>query len=218
MHVQRVGTRVLRGALRHRRVLAAALAAGAVVAGVQAVAPPAPATRTVLAAAHDLAWGARIGPDDLRALALPLDAVPDGALTDAAAARGRLLAGPVRRGEALTDLRLVGPGLLEGDGDGEADGLVATPVRIADPDAAGLLRAGDVVDVLAAGGEDAAEVVASAVRVLVVPQPGEDGAGVSVLSEGALVVLATTPRVAAALARAATNSRLSVTLRVIRDE
>lgn len=202
----------LRALLRHRRTLAAALAAGSVAAGVSVLSPAGPATAAVLTAARDLPWGASLTASDLRRVALPVDAVPDGAVLDEADVRGRLLAGPMRRGEPITDVRLVGPGLLAASAE-EGAGLVATPVRIADPEAAALLRAGDTVDVLAAAeGPDDALVVASAVRVLAVPRALDDAGG-ALLAEGALVVLATEPAVAARLARAATTSRLSIVLR-----
>jgi pilus assembly protein CpaB len=208
----RTGLRAgLRAGLRHRRALAAALAAAAVAAGVSVLSPAGPATAAVLTAARDLPWGARLTGADLRRVALPVGVVPDGAVVDEADARGRLLAGPVRRGEPITDVRLVGPGLLAGPGASDTGDLVATPVRIADAEAAALLHAGDTVDVLAsAEGPDAATVVAPAVRVLAVPR--DDAAG-AVLADGALVVLATSPAVAARLARAATTSRLSIVLR-----
>jgi len=43
---------------------------------------------------------------------LPRALVPAGALLLDEAALGRLVAGPVRRGEPLTDVRLLGAGLL----------------------------------------------------------------------------------------------------------
>jgi Flp pilus assembly protein CpaB len=116
----------------------------------------------------------------------------------------------MRRGEPLTDARTVGPTLL---GSLAAPGLVATPIRIADPGSARLLQPGDLVDVLAATDHDtrsAAPVVASAVRVVVVPLPDETAGN---LDDGALVVLATSPSTAALLARAAVSARLSITIR-----
>jgi multisubunit Na+/H+ antiporter MnhG subunit len=86
-------------------------------------------------------------------------------------------------------------------------------VRIADPGAARLLQPGAVVDVLASSDREtsgAAPIVASAVRVVMVPVPDGNVGG---LDDGALVVLATTPATAAVLARAAVSSRLSVTIR-----
>jgi len=214
--------------LWHRRLLAAGLAAGAVAAGLTVLAPDPPATVDVLAASRDLAGGAALRPDDLDTVALPRSSVPDGALSDPSAVEGRVLAGPIRRGEPLTDVRLVGRELLAAYG-GEGEGLVATPVRIADAGTAGLLRPGDVVDVLAADtgartgatdgadATDTASVVARAVRVLTVPRTTDDGplASGPMLADGALVVLATTSEVAARLARAAVTARLSITLRSV---
>jgi pilus assembly protein CpaB len=191
---------LLRAAARHRVLLSAGLAAAAVASGLSAVAPPQPPTVAVLTAARDLAAGAVLGPDDLVAAAVPRGLVPEGALTDLATAAGRLVAGPVRRGEPLTDVRLLGAGLLP-PGD-----RVAVPVRLAEPASGALVRAGDTVDVLSAApeGGPAAQVVASSLDVLAVPDLS-DAAG-----EGALVVVAATRATAARLAAAAVTGRLSV--------
>lgn len=208
MRVPRSRAEALRLAARHRGALAALAAAAAVVAGLQVLAPPAAATVPVLIAAKDLRWGSPLRAGDLVVTAVPRASVPDGALRDAEAVLGRLLSSPVRRGEALTDLRLVGPGLLSDPG------LVAVGVRIADAGTAALVRAGSRVDVLAAradagfeapGFGGAAEVVASGMRVLAVPT--ERSAG----SDGALLMLAATDAQAARLAGA--GGRLSIALR-----
>lgn len=191
---------LLRAASRHRALLAAGLAAAAVASGLSAVAPAAAPTVPVLTAARDLAAGAVLAADDLEPAAVPRDLVPDGALGDPAAAVGRVVAGPVRRGEPLTDVRLLGAALLP------AGGSVAVPVRLAEPATGALVRAGDVVDVLSASpeGGSAAAVVATGLSVLSVPDL-QDAAG-----EGALVVVAATRTVAARLAAAAVTGRLSV--------
>lgn len=191
--------RDLRRALsRHRVLLASGLAAASVAAGLQAVAPAPPATTPVLVAAHDLRAGAVLGPGDVTTSRRPRSDVPDGALT--APAVGRVVAGPVRAGEALTDVRLLGAALLP------AGPEVAVPVRVAEPGTAALVRAGDVVDVLSASPEGglAAATVAAGVRVLSVPLAGDDP------GEGALLVLAATRTTAARLAAAAVTGRLSV--------
>jgi Flp pilus assembly protein CpaB len=131
-----------------RRLIAAALAALAVALLARGVRSERGGGVPVLAAARDLAGGVPLTTRDLRTLVLPSDAVPAGSLRPGAAVAGRVLAAPVRRGEPLTDVRLVGPGLLAGPD----RGLVAAPVRIADPGAARLLRPGDRIDLLAAGG------------------------------------------------------------------
>ena len=223
--VSRWGREVQRAVSWHRRLVAAGLAGGAVAAGITALTPAPPPTVAVLAAGRDLAAGKLLENSDLSPVRLPSEAVPAGALREGDAVAGRVLAGPMRRGEPLTDVRLVGPTLLAGHG----PGLVGAPVRIADPGAVRLLRPGDVVDVLAAEtslagltGEPAApaaaqapaaRVVAGGVRVLAVPAEEESALAGSDAGGGALVVLATGADVASALARAAVTARLSVTLR-----
>ncbi len=191
---------LLRAASRHRVLLASGLAAAAVASGLTAVVPPAAPTVPVLTAARDLAAGAVLGPDDLVAADVPRELVPAGALTDVAQVAGRLVAGPVRRGESLTDVRLLGATLLpEGN-------QVAVTVRLAEPATAALVRAGDLVDVLSAAPEGGpfASLVAERLAVLSVPDLS-DAAG-----EGALVVVAATRSTAARLAAAAVTGRLSV--------
>ena len=195
---------LLRVLARRRRLLAAGFAAAAVATALPLLAPTPAAGRTVLAAARDLPAGSALTAGDLVPLSLPDAAVPAGALAGDTDVTGRVVAGAVRRGEPITDVRLLGPGLLALS---DSADLVAVPVRLADPASAGLLRAGDRVDVLAAGtapeGPLSAAVVASEVTVLAVPQQVPE-------LDGALVVLATTSPTAARLAAAAVSSRLSV--------
>jgi Flp pilus assembly protein CpaB len=158
-------TAVRRAVLRRRRLLAVLCAAGAVAAGLQATAPPAAPTDQVLVAARDLPAGAVLADDDLRTVAMDPDLAPDGVLTDVTGATGAILAAPLRAGEAVTDVRLVGPGLTAG-----APGTVALPVRISDAAQVGLLEVGDEVDLLATAPESrTTTTVAAGVVVLAVP-------------------------------------------------
>jgi Flp pilus assembly protein CpaB len=202
--------RAMRAAAWHRRLVAGALTAIAVASALSALAPAPPRVIAVLTAASDLPAGVTLTNADLRTVELPARVLPQGVLRGSETVVGRVLAAPMRRGEPLTDVRLVGAALVGSLG---GAGEVATPVRIADPAVARLLQPGDVVDVLAAstrpGGSAAAAVVAAGVRVLAVPNPSSAGAG---MDDGALVVLATAPTTAAVLARAAVTARLSVTI------
>jgi Flp pilus assembly protein CpaB len=192
-----------------RRVVAAGFLAVAVLAGLRVLSPAPPPTVTVWAAAHDLTGGRPLGAADLTRMALPVAAVPAGALRAGTRVLGRLLAAPVRRGEPLTDVRLLGPSLLAALPDA---GLVAIPVRIADGTAAAaVVKPGDVVDVLETAdpqlsGSRRSTTVATRLRVLTVPGPaaGSDGSG--------LVVLAATAAQAAALAQASAAASLTVTI------
>lgn len=191
---------------RHRRLVVAALVATCVAAGLRSVSPPAPTLVAVTVAARDLPGGSVLRPPDLTRARLPPAAVPAGTLTVSAV--GRTLAGPVRRGEPVTDVRLIGARLVAS----LAHGMVATPVRLADSAIGSLISPGDLVDVLAAPADPAARatttVAAAGVRVLAVPTPASAGA---VSGEGSLVLLATTRSDALALAGAATAERLSIT-------
>jgi pilus assembly protein CpaB len=133
-----------------RRLAAAGLAAGSVAAALQVLAPRPPAGEAVVVAAREVPAGAVLAPADLAVVRRP-PSLPSGAVADRSAAVGRTVGSGLRPGEPLTDARLVGPGLLVGRPPGD----VAAPVRIADGEAAALLRAGDRVDVLQAFGADA---------------------------------------------------------------
>ena len=200
----------------HRRLLAAGLAAGAMAVGLHAVAPPAPPSVAVVTASRDLAGGTRLTASDLHVVRLPPAAVPTGVLTAAAGGVGRVLAGPVRAGEPITDLRLVGAALVRGS----AGEVVAAPVRFADAQAVRMLHTGDVVDVLAAAALDptgtgpvTARVVADGARVLAVPAAaGSVEPGLGAGQDGGLVVLALDRDTATRVAAAAASGRLSFTL------
>lgn len=191
----------------YRRLLAAGLAAGAVALALEAAEPQPDPTVPVVAAAGELRGGVSLTAADLRVVDLPPDLVPAGVVGSIDAAVGQVLSGPVRKGEPLTDVRLIGPGLLTGWG----DGLVATPVRVADPGVVTVIRPGDFIDIHATPGSGLgpATVVAAQVPVLAIPETAEQ----ALAAEGALLLVATTPRQAAALAEAAVTSRLSIVLR-----
>jgi pilus assembly protein CpaB len=202
--VQQLGSR--------RRLIAALLAGVAVLSTLSALRPPAIATVGIWAAARDLTGGAALAPADVRVERLPATDVPTGALNATQPIVGRMLAAPVRRGEVLTDVRLLSTALLTALG---TSGLVAVPVRVADgPATAALVQPGDRVDVVAAADpQDAGAVTATAVargiRVLAVPGRAADASGDS----GGLLVVAATAAQADALAQAATGARLSITVR-----
>jgi pilus assembly protein CpaB len=161
-------------------------------------------TVPLVVAAGDLPAGTVLTEADLAVARLPPDVSPEGAAAESDALLGRVLAAPVRAGEPLTDVRLVGTGvtaLLP-------PGQVAAPVRLADLAVAALVRSGDRVDVLATvEGSTTAEVVAEGALVVAAsggPTGDDPGAG--------LLLLAVGPETAARLAAAATTATLTVTL------
>jgi len=129
-----------------RRCAAAALA---VLAGVLALrGDPGSDPVDVVVAARDLPPGADVTAADVTVVRRESHSVPRGALTSPGEAVGAALAAPVRRGEALTDVRLLGAPLARAAA-GVEDARVVT-VRPADPALAEVVRAGDLVDIIAA--------------------------------------------------------------------
>ncbi|WKN49224.1 SAF domain-containing protein [Nocardioides sp. Arc9.136] len=191
---------VRRGVLARRRLLAAVLTAVAVAAGLQATAEPPPATVAVTVAARDLPVGTVVTSQDVVRAAWAPGSAPTG-LPDPV---GRVLAAPVRRGEPVTDVRLVGPGLTDGRPD-----LTAVPVRLPDAGMADLLEVGDEIDLLAADPRSGgAAVVATSVPVLALPVDVEPAVGGNGLT-GRLVVVGAATAEVTAVADAATRSFLT---------
>jgi Flp pilus assembly protein CpaB len=187
--------------LRHRRLLAALLTGVAVLAGVRAVAAPPEATVPVVVAARDLPAGSTVSADDLALIEFRPGSEPAGLVTDPT---GRLVTSPVRRGEPLTDVRLLGPSLTEG-----RPGMVATPVRLPDAATAALLHTGDLVDVLAADPQGGpTDLVATSALVLAVP--ALDDQALADALPGRLVVLGLDERDVPAVAGASVTHFLTV--------
>jgi Flp pilus assembly protein CpaB len=166
-----------------RRIAAAGLV---VLAGVAALRPDPDAQRVqVVVAAHDLSPGSELTADDLRLEKRLAPTIPDGAQSDIDTVAGSTLAGPARRGEVLTDVRLLGRRLAESAAGPEAR---IVPVHPADSALADLVRPGDVVDVVAAS-ENSSQ-----------PSPK----GPSVIATSAIVVLVSAKQ----KAQSATNDRV----------
>lgn len=194
--------RVLR---RHRRPAVALTAATAVFAVVQAVSPSPPPTTPVAVAARDLDAGTVLTGADVRVVRLPSDLAPAGVAATAGSVLNQTLAAPVRRGEPISDRRVVGASLVAG----YPDGLVASPVRVEDADIVTLLQVGDRIDVYVAEPDaaDRARQVVTDAAVVTLPQRSEQS------RDGALVVLAVSSADAAALAQASALGPLSISLR-----
>jgi pilus assembly protein CpaB len=193
-----------------RRVAAVLLAAGAIVMALRpSPGPPAdrgPATVGVAVAARDLPAGTVLSREELTVTHLAPSAVPSGTAAEPAPLIGRVLAGSVRAGEPLTDVRLVGAGLTRL----LPDGQVAAPLRLADLAVAALVHTGDRVDVLATPHESPlAEVIAPDALVLAADSRPRDA---SADPSGGLLLLAVDGTTAGRLAAAATSSTLTVTL------
>jgi Flp pilus assembly protein CpaB len=174
---------------------------------------PADGRTDVVVAARDLGPGVALRADDLRIDSHSATTIPDGARSDPAELVGLTLAGPTRRGEVLTDVRVLGPRLAEATAGPDAR---VVPLHLADLALLDLLRPGDVVDVLAAssvtpGGDTAAapRVVATNAVVVLVSERA-----VSPTNGDQRVVLVALPSHAAAeVAGASLTQAVTLTLR-----
>ena len=121
----------------------------------------------VITLSRDVPLGTVLSVDDLRLQRVT--AMPDGALTTMDTALGQRVSAPVRRGEVLTDVRLVDP-----RGPSPGPGRSAVAVRPADPAVVSLLQPGMTVRVLGVSGDGATTVLSEDALVLAVLDPLDD--------------------------------------------
>ncbi len=165
----------------------------------------------VVVAKHDLAPGSSLTAADVVIESRSAPNIPDGALHESSAAVGSTLAAPARRGEVITDVRLLGSRLTTAAAGPDAR---MVPLHLADAALPDLLRSGDVVDVLAGpentgtAADQTAEVIAADARVVLVSERLK-----SPTSADERVVLVALPRHSAnAVAGAALHRAITVTL------
>jgi Flp pilus assembly protein CpaB len=194
-----------------RTMLARRMAAGGLVilAGIAALRPdPGDRRADVVVAAHDLSPGLALTAADIRLEKRSATTLPDGAQTMIDALVGTTLAGPARRGEVLTDVRVLGSRLA-----GLAAGPDArvVPLHLADAAVLDLIRPGDVVDVMGAAdaGTNAKPtlVASDAIVVLVSPKQKAVGAG-----DDRVVLVALPAAAAHSLAAAALVQTVTLTI------
>lgn len=164
----------------------------------------------VVVTTRDLPPGTALGPDDVRVESRTASTIPDGSRTDVDSVFGATLAGPARRGEVVTDIRLLSPRLAEFAAGPDAR-IVALP--LADAALVDLVRTGDVVDIVAApAAADAQEsvrlIATDAVVVLVSAKDSGRIAG----GDGRVVLVALPAATAKNVAGAALVQAITLTL------
>jgi Flp pilus assembly protein CpaB len=189
-----------------RRIIAGGLV---VLAGIAALRPdPRDRQSDVVIAAHDLSPGLTLSAADVKIEKRSTTTVPDGAQASIDELVGATLAGPARRGEVLTDVRVLGSRLA-----GLAAGPDArvVPLHLADAAVLDLIRPGDVVDVMGApeGGSDVkpTQVASDAIVVLVSPKQKAAGSG-----DDRVVLVALPAAAAHALAAATLVQTVTLTI------
>ncbi len=164
----------------------------------------------VVVTTRDLSPGTELTNDDVRLETRTASTIPDGSRADVDSVVGTTLAGPARRGEVITDVRLLGPRLAESAAGPDAR---IVPLPLADAALVDLVRPGDVVDIVAApagaDAESSARLIATdAVVVLVSAKDSGPTTG-----GGGRVVLVALPAAAAkAVAGAALVQAITLTL------
>jgi Flp pilus assembly protein CpaB len=167
----------------------------------------------VVVAARDLRPATTLTADDVRLEKRLTTTVPDGSQADLGAVVGSTLASPTRRGEVLTDVRLLGSRLAESTA---GPGARIVPLHLADSALIDLVRVGDVVDVLAAPANDAqagtqpvTKVIATDAVVVLVSAKQK----VQVADSDRVVLVALPARVANMVAGSALGQTVTLTLR-----
>ncbi|OBF20478.1 flagellar biosynthesis protein FlgA [Mycobacterium kubicae] len=198
-----------------RTVLARRIAAGGLVvlAGVAGLRPDPDDDRAdVVVAARDLSPGTALSAEDVKLEKRLPATLPDGSRTDVGMVVGATLASPTRRGEVLTDVRLLSSRLAEA---AVGAGARIVPLHLADDALIDLVRVGDVVDVLAAASSDAqpagqavAKVIATDAVVILVSAKQKASA-----ADAERVILVALPaRVANTVAGSALGQAVTLTL------
>lgn len=198
-----------------RTVLARRVAAGGliVLAGIAALRSNPDGDRVdVLVAARDLGPGTALTAADVRVESRSATTVPDGSQADPHAVLGATLAGPARRGEVFTDVRLLNSRLA---GSTAGPGARIVPLHLTDDALVDLIRVGDVVDVLAAPANEPQPLAPPVSRVIATDAIVVLVSAKSRLqsSEGDRVVLVALPaRVANTVAGSALGQTVTLTL------
>ncbi|MDN5727693.1 MAG: RcpC/CpaB family pilus assembly protein [Propionibacteriales bacterium] len=196
----------------HRRKLAVVAAVIAVLAGVNAASPTPPPSTTVVTTTRTLPGGYTVTGKDVRLTQVPDDVLPEQVLRSVDQVVGRTLAAPATNGRMITESDVVSPRMMAGDAS-----TVVAPLRLSDPQVAGLLAVGDEVDVVAADpqADGRTTTIAERARVVAIPSSGGTDAGPLGMgggqsSSGQLVLVAVAPAAARQLATAAATSQLSI--------
>jgi Flp pilus assembly protein CpaB len=171
-----------------RRAVAAGLVVLAAVAALRS--DPHGDQTDIVVAARDLSPGVELTAADVKLEKRLATTVPDGASRTVDTVVGSTLAGPARRGEMLTDVRLLGPRLAQLSAGPDAR---IVPLHLSDTALLDLVRPGDVVDVLAAADDDIDPRVVATDAVVVLVSEKQKGPSAS----GDRVVLVALPAHAA---------------------
>ncbi|GFE51512.1 Flp pilus assembly protein CpaB [Roseobacter cerasinus] len=187
------------------------------------------ATQTVYVAKRQLAYGDPLQESDVRAVAWPQTALPQGVFSDAAVLfpedtdEPRLILRPMEVDEPILTVKVTEPGEDIGLTTRLEKGMRAFAIRVdVASGVSGFLRPGDRVDVYwtgridtGDGGQDVTQLIDSAIRLIAVDQSDETLSGARIART---VTVAARPEQVAALAQAQSTGSLSLALVGIGDD
>ena len=194
---------VRRALARHRRSIAAVATAVAVLAIITALQPERGPSVVVVTAAHPLAAGTTLTDADLTRTSMPESFVPPDALTDPAAAVGRVVNAPVSERSVVTAASVAAGQSLA------RPGMVVIALPLADEALAALVTPGSLIDIFGTTASGAG-VIASEVRVVAAPQPK---GGLASMSSGRVALVEVTPAVAGQLTVVGNAGGVTIALR-----
>ena len=195
-----------------RRLIAGALAVTAGVLAVNSLTAGHPQSVSAIIAVKDLPAGTQLADSDIAVREVAAGLMPTGAFHEVPAVRDKVLASSVRAGEALTDVRLIGPENIKiTTGDPKA---AAVPIKLADARVADLLQPGSRIDVIGKGADQrASPMLATDAIVLSIRQADGAQGGIGAMGRDRLIVVALPREKAAQVAAAALSEPLAITLR-----
>ncbi|MEX3599645.1 RcpC/CpaB family pilus assembly protein [Kocuria carniphila] len=201
---------------RRHRLVAAALCAVALTLLILRFAPPSAQSSPVVTVVNSIPAGQALTSSDMNVQDVPIDWVPQDALTDPALVTGQPATVALVPGQFLTESSVLGPGLLKG----QPDGTTAASIRVSDPAVLRHIRPGDSVDVVHqpdSAGHDQRKTMAESVTVLwsASEDAGQDASLLSASgtdSDLGLVVLAAPRDTATGLASLDGSGRTSLIL------
>lgn len=186
-------------------------------------------TQTVYVANRALTYGEALRPEDVRAVAWPQAALPQGTFSDLAVLfpantdDPRLIVRPMEKDEALLAVKVTAPGEDIGLTTRLEKGMRAFAIRVdVASGVSGFLRPGDRVDVYwtgrvetATGGADVTRMIETSIDLIAVDQNDETTNGARIART---VTVSVRPEQVAALAQAQSTGTLSLSLVGIGDD
>lgn len=186
-------------------------------------------TQTVYVATRQLKYGEPLRADDVRPVAWPQTAIPEGTYSDLAALfpenedEPRLILRAMEKDEAVLSVKVTEPGEDIGLTSRLAKGMRAFAIRVdVASGVSGFLRPGDRVDVYWTGrietgnrGGDVTQLIDTSVRLIAVDQNDESTSGARIART---VTVAVRPEQVAALAQAQSTGTLSLALVGVGDD